>query len=113
MKRWLIFATLLMPGLVAAQDSYYQKIHYRDDDPFLFCTKGMKIPDPCWIPIKPYTGQYVLTVFCDPPNTETGRSWTYDDHRALAELESRCPVAKESGEWEPKAGTAEMTPKMH
>lgn len=73
-------------------------LRFRASDPFVFCTQGLKIPDPCWRPLPPYIGQSTLTGVCDPPNPY-GRSWTADDTESLAEYERICPEAVDSGAW--------------
>jgi len=112
MKRWILIAALVMPCALTAQEAFYKQIHYRDNDPFLFCTKGMKIWDPCWIPIPPYTGQWMYTGICRPPN-KYGRSWTQDDRQALDELEEICPAAQQSGGWDGRGGRSDKTPYSH
>jgi hypothetical protein len=114
MKRMICLMTVLAAVAVHAQDSgpYYKAFEFRDTDPFLFCTKGMDIPDPCWVPIPPFTGQSVLTGICDPP-TQYGRSWTQSDHDGLTRLEEICPHAQTSGDWDEKGGDPAMTPHKH
>jgi hypothetical protein len=87
-------------------------LRFRAGDPFVFCTQGLKIPDPCWRPLPPYTGEsYMLTGVCDPPNIE-GRSWTVDDTESLAEYGRICPLAIESGAWKGQT-PPESTPFEH
>jgi hypothetical protein len=113
MKRTIYLLTMLAVGAAQAKDAaFYKELRYRVNDPFLFCTRGMDIPDPCWIPIAPYTGQYTLTGLCDPP-TEDMRPWTFQDHDALDQLVDICPHAGQSGGWDNKAGDAATTPFKH
>lgn len=108
MKYWIALAGLLFSASAAAQ---YDTIHYRDNDPFVFCHYGMKIPDPCWVPMPPYTGAWMYTGICDPPN-EYGREWTKDDTQALQELERICAMTSSSGSWQ-GSGTGENSPYSH
>ena len=84
--------------LVALPASAQNDLSFRAGDPFVFCTQGLNIADPCWRPTPPYTGSYVLTGACDPPNSY-GRSWTSDDSQSLAQYRAICPQAKASGTW--------------
>ena len=100
MPRWALWSLVLMNSQVVAQSSgYYDLLCYRSNDPFVFCTQGQNIPDKCWMPVAPYTGNYALTGACNPPN-QYGRSWTAADHDALNQYLSVCPKAMTSGSWE-------------
>ncbi|OBU66868.1 hypothetical protein A9K58_10440 [Stenotrophomonas maltophilia] len=95
----------------AQADGYYSPLNYRKNDPFLFCTKGqdpMKNPTPCWRPIAPYTGEWLPTGYCRPENPY-GKNWTNDDYASLAQYETTCPSAEESGPWE-GGGIPETSP---
>lgn len=113
MKRTIgLMALLAVEAVNAQSNAFYKELYYRRNDPFLFCTRGMDIPDPCWVPMAPFTGQYMLTGICDPPN-QYGRSWTQDDTFALKQLEEICPQAQQSGTWDSKGGDAASTPFTH
>lgn len=115
MRRWIALALLLWSGAINAQSSgYYETIRYRADDPFLFCTQGQdpkRYPERCWIPLPPYTGNYMMMPYCDPPNTY-GKSWTQADWDSLSQYQSVCPKARTSGGWE-GGGRPEQTPFTH
>ena len=103
----IAFATWMIALPTIAQND----LRFRAGDPFLFCTQGLKIPDPCWRPLPPYTGNYTLTGACDPPNTY-GRSWTADDSESLLQYSRICPQAITSGAWKGQA-PPESTPFEH
>lgn len=119
MKKTIKLGILL--GLLALFDlsaqstsGYYQRLFYRMDDPFVFCTQGQDIrrnPAPCWKPIPPFTGAYTLMPYCDPPNPY-GKPWTKDDTLSLAQYKAVCPKAISSGRWE-GSGRPENTPIRH
>lgn len=96
---------------VAQSSGYYEQIQYRDNDPFVFCTQGQKNMDKCWIPLPPYTGNYMMMPHCNPPN-QYGKSWTNDDWASLYQYLRVCPQAMESGAWEGQ-GRPEQTPNNH
>jgi hypothetical protein len=108
--RIFFIALLLCTGAHAYQ--YVDLGTLRANDPFVFCRYGQKIPDPCWVPIAPYTGQWMYTGFCDEPN-EYGRPWTSEDRQALSLYEQTCHLAKESGSWDGRHGSPESTPTEH
>jgi hypothetical protein len=108
MKYWIALACIMFSATAGAQ---YETLRYRDNDPFVFCRYGMKILDPCWIPIPPYTGAWMYTGLCDPPN-EYGRSWTAQDYDALHQLERVCAMTSSSGPWK-GGGTGENSPYSH
>lgn len=109
MFRWILLFAVVLAGQASAQ--MYERINYRDDDPFVFCTQGLKRVDKCWVPIPPYTGQYVLTGICRPPN-KYGRNWDKDDTQSLQEYVRICPHAETSGGWD-GPGRPESTPTEH
>jgi len=112
MTRWMVLSLLFIAGVVAAQsDGGYENLHYRDNDPFVLCTQGQKIPDKCWVPLPPYTGAYTLTGLCNPPN-QYGRSWKAADNDALEQYLLVCPMARQSGSWE-GGQPPEQTPFTH
>jgi hypothetical protein len=92
---------------------YYEPLQFRANDPFVFCHYGYEpLPiNACWIPISPYTGEFVLTGMCDPPNTY-GRPWTARDTQALQQYVTACPAAVNSGEWS-GSGDPQTTPFQH
>lgn len=96
MKCLCVFAaTSLFASAVSAQ-----ALSFRANDPFVFCTQGQDIPDPCWKPLPPYVGgaAWTYTGACDPPN-EYGRSWTHDDTLSLSQYQTVCAMAISSGAW--------------
>ncbi|MGY0505709.1 hypothetical protein [Luteimonas sp. e5] len=125
MRSWIIISLLAIAGLfaadqIAAQQSgggFYEKIRYRDNDPMLFCTEGPSIQmreiraPACWKPIPPYTGQWVYTGGCRPPN-KYGRRWDRADKDSLSQYQRICPRVLESGDWQ-GPGRPDITPKRH
>lgn len=104
-----IVALLASAGLYAQDSAYYRKILFRSDDPFVFCRYGMDIPDPCWVPMAPYTGNFMYTPACKPQNYY-GRAWNQNDIEGLKEYSDRCPHAGTSSEWQGKGdGTTDPT----
>jgi hypothetical protein len=108
MKTWIIAASLLFSSAVGAQGGDF--IRYRANDPFVFCTQGMKIPVPCWVPIPPYNGEFMYTGLCEP--NPYGRPWDAQDYDALQQLVSICPKAVTSGGWKGVGGGA-TSPFIH
>lgn len=103
---------LLTMKLDADADGFYSPLSYRKDDPFLFCTKGQdpqKNPAPCWRPIPPFTGEYMMMPYCKPPSYPYGKDWTQDDIKSLQEYIVVCPNAESSGAWE-GGGMPETSP---
>lgn len=102
---------------VRASDGFYEKIRYRQNDPYVFCTQGPSIrhgeirSPACWKPIPPYLGQWMYTGGCRPPN-QYGRNWDQADHDSLAQYQRICPKAEASGGWQ-GPGRPELTPIDH
>lgn len=114
--KFIIPLSLLVLFDLSAQSTsgYYQRLHYRMDDPFVFCTQGQDIkrnPMPCWKPMPPFTGAYMMMPYCRPPNPY-GKDWTQDDTNSLRQYLSVCPQAITSGRWE-GAGRPEYAPISH
>ncbi|HEY0333928.1 MAG TPA: hypothetical protein VGC74_09500 [Stenotrophomonas sp.] len=112
---WIAFAWMLHAGVASAQSpGYYEKLRYRADDPFLFCSQGQdpkRYPDRCWIPLPPYTGQFTMMPHCRPPNPY-GKAWSQADQDSLAQYLSVCPQPRESGGWEGR-GQPDQVPFNH
>jgi len=109
MKRlWIFAATALFASAAGAQ-----AVSFRANDPFVFCTQGQAIADPCWKPMPPYTGgaAWTYTGACAPPN-EYGRLWTNDDTLALSQYQTICAQAISSGAWT-GAAPPELVPFKH
>lgn len=115
MRRWISIVAMTFACAATAQNAVYKHLSQRDNDPFVFCTQGMKRPDPCWIPLPPYGfGIWTYTWICDEPNTETGRAWTQDEREGLDDYLAVCGAPRSNGEWDTKAGArAEDTPSPH
>lgn len=114
LKLAILMSMLVLFDLSAQSGGYYQRLYYRADDPFVFCTQGQDIkinPAPCWKPMPPYTGAYMMMPYCRPPNPY-GKDWTADDTRSLQQYLSVCPQAGTSGRWE-GAGRPEYSPFGH
>ncbi len=113
-KFGLLLVSLLAFDLGAQSSGYYEQLQYRANDPFLFCTQGQDLrinPEPCWKPLPPYTGNYMMMPYCNPPNPE-GKPWTADDTRSLQQYLSACPHAEQSGSWQGE-GQPDKTPFVH
>ncbi|WP_024889869.1 hypothetical protein [Luteimonas huabeiensis] len=111
----LAFLAILPMMDISAQSGFYERLRYRDDDPFVFCTQGQDPqiePFPCWRPQPPYTGAYTLMPYCRPPNPYGWKSWTYADRDSLQQYLRVCPKAGASGQWE-GAGRPEFDPVRH
>ncbi|MDQ0010321.1 hypothetical protein J2T07_002511 [Luteibacter jiangsuensis] len=112
MKIRMIVLALIYSPMVLAQDSgFYEFIRYRDNDPFLFCTEGLKGLDKCWFPLDPGSGTYMYTGVCDEPNPD-GRSWTFEDRDSLSQYQRVCPKAMQAGSWQ-GAGDGSNSPHPH
>ena len=115
MKRGILMVFALFALEAAAQSGYYEQIQYRSDDPFVFCTQGQgwkKAPMQCWIPLPPYTGNYMMMPYCAPPNYYSGMQWTQDDWSSWQQYLTVCPQAQTSGAWE-GSGQPDATPGDH
>lgn len=119
MKYWIKLMVVLLAVLTfdlgAQSGGYYQPLNYRDNDPFLFCRYGQNLkinPLPCWRPMPPYTGNFMMMPYCRPPNP-WGKNWTRDDLQSLAQYVSVCPNAIQSGLWEGREGLPELVPHDH
>lgn len=95
-RKWMFLAAAFCTA--ANAQGFYQELQHRTNDPFVFCTYGQRILVPCWKPLPPFTGNWMLTGACNPPN-QYGRSWTNDDTQAFAEYLTVCPQAMTSGDW--------------
>lgn len=96
-----------------AAAQFYEPLQFRSNDPFLFCHDGYEPiqANACWIPLPPYTGAWIMTGVCNPPN-QYGRSWTDRDMLALEQYFTVCPQARNSGEWSGN-GAPQSTPFQH
>lgn len=105
-------ALLLASFELCAQDMY-QRLNYRDNDPFLFCEQGQdikKAPMRCWMPLPPFTGNFMVMPYCHP--NPYGKSWSSDDTLSLREYLTVCPAGITPGRWE-GPGQKDMTPHQH
>src|ERR1700755_1341940 len=106
MKIRIILLALLYAPTVLAQDSgFYETIRYRDNDPFTFCTEGLKGWNKCWIPLDPGSGTFLYTWECDEPNPK-GRDWTFEDRDSLSQYQRICPKAAQAGRWKGRGSGA-------
>lgn len=100
-------AAVVMPTDASAQAFYFPGgLHYRDNDPFVFCTQGRKEESKCWIPLSPQSGTHIP--LCYYPY------WSTDDWVSLGEYMLTCPHggAGSAGDWKGK-GKAEDSPTSH
>ncbi len=99
---------------LGAEGGYYSPLSYRSNDPFVFCTQGQDRqvnPTPCWIPMPPYTGAFMVMPYCVPVNPY-GMQWSADDTKSFQEYLRVCPAALSSGRWE-GSGRPETSPFQH
>lgn len=104
----------LLAGAVSAQPAgTYEVIQFRENDPFLFCTKGYDrtFAEMCWIPVSPASGTWMYTGVCRPPN-QYGRDWKQRDYLALSQYQRICPKAMGQGPWE-GSGDGSQSPNSH
>jgi hypothetical protein len=93
----------------------------RDDDPFVFCTYGLRKTAPAWKPITPASLDYMPQPgFCPYPVLSPApccignvcfRAWPAEDYYAYTQLRTTvCPAGIESGSWEGEGdGTKDPT----
>ncbi|MFC3656828.1 hypothetical protein FZ025_00430 [Xanthomonas hyacinthi] len=113
MKQLLLCVSFCLAGNALAQsvNAPQETLRYRDNDPFVFCTEGQKNPDKCWMPLPPYTGNYMTMPYCQPVDPY-GKPWTPQDYDSLGQYQRVCPRALKSGSWTgPKP--ANMSPTAH
>lgn len=112
--RVAIVLLAMMSGAAVGQSAgFYDTIHYRDNDPFLFCTKGYEVSfaQMCWIPLNPQSGTWTYTGICRPPN-KYGRDWNERDYDALSQYQRICPRAMGQGPWQ-GPGDGSQSPYTH
>jgi hypothetical protein len=127
MKRWLTLSAFFFTTAAMAQSAIYEKIKYRDDDVFVFCTQGRDDNNKAWEPHSPYLGRMdwnSLKNFCpvpDSPQYECPANvypyvifdeWSQDDWDAFQLYERICPYGEEEGSWTGN-DKPERTPKIH
>ncbi|WP_413623784.1 hypothetical protein [Luteibacter sp. Lutesp34] len=110
--RIFLIAIAYAPSLLAQDSGFYKTIPYRDNDPFVFCTEGLKGWNKCWFPVDPANGTFMYTGVCDEPNPK-GRSWSFEDRDSLRLYQMVCPMAVQSGEWDGKGGSPDNSPHPH
>src|SRR4051812_32211398 len=108
MKRLIVICALLFCASATAEDI----IHYRDNDPFVFCTYGQRVVTKCWTPASPAAGTIIMDPSCNPPDIYSPRTWTEDDWASLYEYQSICPKAMGQGKWT-GSGTGQESPTIH
>ena len=108
MKRRILLAGMALAitsGSVMADKQPYERLRYRQDDPFVFCKQGPSIEHneiqspKCWVPLPPYTGAWTVTYLCRPENYYGARNWQQADYDSLNHYLSVCPKAHTSGDW--------------
>lgn len=138
MKSWLLALMLLFSAGAFAQSASpkppcmgpspkgcYTKLadhtgkEFRDDDPFLFCTAGMKERPRAWNPVEPITAQWVVTPgYCPFPMTTCPypfsalKGWSMREIIGLQRYVSVCPAGENRGRWDGK-GRPENSPHSH
>lgn len=106
MKTWIFVAAASFAGAAAGQ-----AIGYRAEDPFVFCTYGVKNPARCWWPISAAAGTFMWDPTCNPPNAPYGRPRTQEDYESNAKWLAICTGVGQGG-WEGE-GTGEQYPFDH
>lgn len=137
MKSWIFALVLLLlagnafalekPPLpcagISTSQGCYSKLQdsngksFRDDDPFLFCSDGMKERPRAWNPLAPAMGTWYPTPgYCAVPATSCpyvyGINWTQREIDGVYLYMRVCPAAKRKGNWE-GGGRPENTPHNH
>lgn len=90
---------------------------FRDDDPFLFCTDGMKERPRAWNPLVPTAGTWFPTPgYCVVPATNCpyryGKDWSQREVDGVFLYMRVCPAAKQQGRWD-GPGRPENSPHSH
>lgn len=121
MRSSVVLAALMWAAPVFAGDSpYYEKLRFRDDDPFVFCTQGIKDNPRAWSPLQPVQALWRLTPgYCPVPTTGscpvypyTYKSWSNNDVASLQQYQSVCPRAEREGRWRGR-GKPDNAPYSH
>ncbi len=116
----LSFVGVFAGSAFAADKPYYEQIRFRDNDPFVFCTQGIKDNPRAWSPDQPVRALWRLTPgYCPVPSTGpcpiypyTYQRWSDNDVNSLQQYMSVCPQAKREGRWRGK-GKPENSPYSH
>ncbi|MGY0505430.1 hypothetical protein [Luteimonas sp. e5] len=90
---------------------------FRDNDPFLFCTQGMRERPRAWNPLKPSLGLWIVTPgYCIVPSTSCpypySISWSQREVDGERLYRTVCPAAMREGAWEGE-GQPDRTPWVH
>lgn len=120
--KFILFLAVLMTAQCAhaADKAYYENIRFRDDDPFVFCTRGIKDNPRAWSPQQPIRALWRLTPgYCPVPTTGTCpvypytyKQWSNNDVNSLQQYMSVCPRAESEGRWRGN-GKPENSPYSH
>jgi len=108
----LCMIAILLSGVgVHARAAGDDRINFRDNDPFLFCSDGqINKATRCWAPVYPFQGQYVIMPYCHP--NPKGKPWSLADKRSLQEYMRICPKSEQPGGWEGLT-PPNVTPHVH
>lgn len=104
----------------AGETPHYQRLGFRDNDPFVFCTQGLKDNPRAWSPEQPARALWRLTPgYCPVPSTGTCpiypytyKRWSNKDVNALSQYLSTCPHGEREGRWRGQ-GKPENAPYAH
>lgn len=119
---------LSVSGMAWADKKPYIKINFRDDDPFVFCTQGIKDQDRSWKPLDPISGTYIpFLPYCPtaiPPGSTCPENvypyvifepWTQNSWDAYLQYVVVCKFPHRQGDWTRRngQGNPEDTPYSH
>lgn len=132
MKRGTLLAMgallLFVAGFALADQRKYQFLRWRDNDPFVFCTQGIKDQDRAWKPLDPISGTYMfIPPYCPtaiPPGSTCPenvypylifQAWSQNSWDSYLDYEVVCKWPHRKGDWTPRngQGNAEDTPYSH
>src|SRR5580765_8980572 len=114
MKRQVLLALcglvlLGSSGVALADQRKYKFLRWRDNDPFVFCTQGIKDQDRAWRPIDPISGAWMLTPgYCPFPVTGSCpypftmlMAWSQNSFDSFWDYQSVCKWPHRKGDWTP------------
>lgn len=100
---------LTLPTAALAQVGN-EGLMWRAGDPFVFCRYGLDKKVKAWFPVRPYTGQFMITPgYCPGPVPSCGnygKGWNQDEIASFFVMQKICPTPRKSGRWQgPGNGT--------
>lgn len=104
MMRRIVLLTCLAAAPVVQAQVGNDGLIWRQGDPFVFCRFGLDKKVKAWFPIKPYTGQFLITPgYCPAPvpNCGTyGKGWSAEEIASFFVMQRICPTPRKSGQWD-------------